>query len=43
MKICFKLKCERQTYIFFKKKIHFESCFENDFFEKIIKFAQKMK
>ena len=43
MKICFKFKCERQTCIFFKRKVHFENCFENDSFEKTIRFTQKTK
>ena len=43
MKICFEFKCKKQTCIFFKKEIHFENCFEDDFFEKTIKFAQETK
>ena len=39
MKIYFRLKCEKQIYIFFKKEVHFENCFEENFFEKTIKFA----
>ena len=43
MKICFKFKCERQICIFFKKKVHFENCFEDNFFEKTIKLTRKAK